>query len=237
MIFQNPPPRSNPVITSAPRWSRRSGSTRRSPAPRPGGCAGAALARRRASATPSGCMSRYPFQLSGGMNQRVMIAMAMIDAAGPAHRRRADDRPRRDHPGPGPRAARAPITHEHDTALILITHDIALVREYVDRVVVLYAGPGLRERAGRRGHRAARAPLHAGAAGSVPRADLAPGERLAAIPGELPDPRPSPRGCPFAPRCRYVMDVCRDVDPPLRAVGAGSRWPRATSTRSPGAEG
>ena len=132
-------------------------------------------------------MGRYPFQLSGGMNQRVMIAMAMT-------------------PRPDLLIADEPttaldvttqaqvldqlvaITREHDTALILITHDIALVSEYVDDVVVMYAGSvvesgPVEDVIGRARHPYTQALLE-----SVPRADLAPGERLAAIPGELPDP-------------------------------------------------
>jgi oligopeptide/dipeptide ABC transporter ATP-binding protein len=54
---------------------------------------------------------------------------------------------------------------------------------------------------------------------SVPRADIPTGTRLAAIPGELPDAAVVPPGCPFAPRCRSVMDVCRKVTPPFTTVG------------------
>jgi oligopeptide/dipeptide ABC transporter ATP-binding protein len=57
----------------------------------------------------------------------------------------------------------------------------------------------------------------------VPRADLPEGMRLRAIPGELPDPTAVPEGCPFAPRCPHVMDVCREVNPPPFETGEGSR--------------
>ena len=165
-------------------------------------------------ADPDRVMGRYPFQLSGGMNQRVMIAMAMTTRP---------DLLIADEPTTALDVTTqaqvldqlVAITRDHDTALILITHDIALVSEYVDDVVVMYAGivvesGPVEDVIGRARHPYTQALLE-----SVPRADLAPGERLAAIPGELPDPAIPIVGCPFASRCRYVMEVCRSVEPPL----------------------
>ncbi len=167
---------------------------------------------------PPHVMSQYAFQLSGGMNQRVMIAMAMLTQP---------DLLIADEPTTALDVTTQAqvleqlreITRVHDTALILITHDIALVREYADTIVVLYAGQvcetgPVESVIGHPEHPYTQALLE-----SVPRADLEPGERLAAIPGELPDAAVVPQGCPFAERCRYAMDVCADINPALEGVG------------------
>ncbi|MBC7773681.1 MAG: dipeptide/oligopeptide/nickel ABC transporter permease/ATP-binding protein [Pyrinomonadaceae bacterium] len=166
---------------------------------------------------PQGVMKRYPFQLSGGMNQRVMIALAMLSQP---HLLIADE----------PTTALDVTTQaqileqlreviqEGDTALILITHDIALVREYADHVVVLYAGQVCESGPVEAVIHSPKHPYTQALVESVPRADLEPGERLAAIPGELPDAAETLIGCPFVPRCRYAMDVCSEINPPLKVV-------------------
>jgi peptide/nickel transport system permease protein len=162
-------------------------------------------------------LSRYPFQLSGGMNQRVMIALAMLarpDLLVADEPTTALDVTTQAQVLDQLRA----VTHEHRTALVLISHDIALVREYVDEVVVLYAGQVCESGPVRDVVREPAHPYTQALLASVPRVDLEPGERLAAIPGELPDPAVVPVGCPFAPRCRYAMDVCRETNPPLLPV-------------------
>ncbi len=166
---------------------------------------------------PDRVLGQYPFQLSGGMNQRVMIAMAMT--AEP-------DLLIADEPTTALDVTTQAqileqlrnITQEHDTSLILITHDIALVAEYADVVLVMYAGQVCEfgpasEVVSDPKHPYTRALLE-----SVPRADLPGGTRLEAIPGELPDPAVLSEGCPFAPRCPSVMDVCLEVNPDQFAV-------------------
>ncbi len=167
---------------------------------------------------PQGILSQYPFQLSGGMNQRVMIALAML--ARP-------DLLIADEPTTAldvtTQAAvleqLREVTRKHQTSLILITHDIALVREYANTVVVLYAGQVCESGPVEAVIQSPEHPYTQALLESVPHADLEPGERLLAIPGELPDPTDVPVGCPFAPRCRYVMDVCSVINPPLDVVG------------------
>lgn len=168
---------------------------------------------------PQGILSQYPFQLSGGMNQRVMIAMAML--AQP-------DLLIADEPTSALDVTTQAqvleqlldVTREHQTSLILITHDIALVREYADTVVVLYAGQTCESGPVEAVIQSPKHPYTQALLESVPRADLEPGKRLLAIPGELPDPTDVPVGCPFALRCRYSMDVCSDINPPLDVVGS-----------------
>ena len=138
MIFQNPSASLNPVMTVGSQIIE----TIRAHPSGPG-----SDARRRAQAAllgvgigdPEGVMQRYPFQLSGGMNQRVMIAMSMLIRP---------DLLIADEPTTALDVTTqaqvleqlVSITKSHDTALILITHDIALVAEYVDNVIVMYAG-------------------------------------------------------------------------------------------------
>jgi len=168
---------------------------------------------------PQGVLSQYPFQLSGGMNQRVMIALAML--AQP-------DLLIADEPTSALDVTTQAevleqlrdVTREHQTSLILITHDIALVREYADTVVVLYAGQVCESGPVEAVIQSPEHPYTQALLESVPRADLKPGDRLLAIPGELPDPTEAPVGCPFAARCRYAMDVCSDINPPLDVVGS-----------------
>ena len=167
---------------------------------------------------PKGILSQYPFQLSGGMNQRVMIALAML--AQP-------DLLIADEPTTALDVTTQAqvleqlrdVTREHQTAMILITHDIALVREYADTVVVLYAGQVCESGQVEAVIQSPEHPYTQALLESVPHADLEPGERLLAIPGELPDPTVVPRGCPFTPRCRYAMDVCSEINPALEVVG------------------
>jgi peptide/nickel transport system permease protein len=170
---------------------------------------------------PKRVVRQYPFELSGGMNQRVMIAMAL--AAQP-QLLIADE----------PTTALDTTTQEQilselvdlarsrDISLLLITHDIALVSQYADRILVLYAGEvcetGPIDRViSSPAHPYTRALLE-----SVPRVEVRT-DRLRAIPGELPDPRATAVGCPFAARCPHVMDICR-VENPFPVEIATAQW-------------
>jgi len=169
---------------------------------------------------PQAILSRYPFQLSGGMNQRVMIALAMLTQP---------DLLIADEPSSALDVTTQAvvlerlrdITREHHTSLILITHDIALVAEFADEILVMYAGQVCEVGPIRSVIDEARHPYTKALLQSVPRAEIKSGTRLQAIPGELPDPAALPPGCPFADRCVSVMDICRQVNPSQVRVWPG----------------
>jgi peptide/nickel transport system permease protein len=217
MIFQNPASSLNPVLTIGYQF----GETLREQLG-----LSAARARERADGAlrnvgigdPARVLRRYPFQLSGGMNQRAMIAMAT--ACEP-------DVLIADEPTTALDVTTQAqileqlreITRRSGTSLLLITHDVALVAEYADAVLVMYAGQVCEAGPVADVVSDPKHPYTQGLLSALPRAEVAPGTRLEPIPGEPPDPADPLRGCPFAPRCPHVMDVCRDVNPPPFAVG------------------
>lgn len=165
-------------------------------------------------------LSSYPFELSGGMRQRVMIAMALmlkprlviadepttaLDVTIQAQifdlmRELKDDR----------------------TSLMLITHDMGVIWDMCDRVLVMYAGRIVEEGPVRDLFAAPRHPYTAGLLRSMPRLKQG-GRRLVSIPGQVPSPGDYPPGCRFAARCPHAWDRCRAEAPALFEAGAGRR--------------
>jgi peptide/nickel transport system ATP-binding protein len=158
----------------------------------------------------------YPHQFSGGMRQRVMIAMAM--ALNPALLIADEPTTALDVTVQAQvLSVMRTLQEEFGTAIILITHDLGVVAEMSDEVVVMYAGLVM-ERASRRTlfyrhHH----PYTEGLLASLPAQGL-PGQRLTPIAGSPPSLIRLPKGCPFAPRCRYAFDKCRTDTPPLVTV-------------------
>jgi peptide/nickel transport system ATP-binding protein len=163
---------------------------------------------------------QYPHQLSGGMRQRVMIAIALAC------------RPRlliADEPTTALDvtvqaqilALLDELKRETGTAVVLVTHDLGVVEDHADEVVVMYAGR-LAEAApaaalfARPEH-----PYTIGLLGAAPRLD-ARRPRLASIEGTVPDLRTPPPGCRFAPRCPFAAPAC-EAPPPLRELAPGHR--------------
>ena len=232
MIFQEPMTSLNPVTTvGAPGARRRSGSTPGSPPPRRAG------ARSRCSGMvgipdPAERVDAYPHQLSGGLKQRVMIAMAMAM------------RPRLlicDEPTTALDATiRAQILElirnlaaTTGTAVLLITHDFGVVNVVADRVAVMYAGQiveeGTREELlGRPRH-----PYTQGLLRSIPRPE-ARGRRLEEIKGAVPRPGQWPAALPLPPRCPLVFDRCRS-EVPARHGRVGHAGRLVPSRRAGGA--
>jgi len=161
---------------------------------------------------PSRVADEYPHQLSGGMRQRVMIAMAM--ACEPKLIIADEPTTALDV------TVQAQILdllrslqQEHGMALLLITHDLGVVAEMCSRVTVMYAGKMVEECLVDDLYHNPQHPYTQGLLGSLP--DMDKRERLHPIPGQVPPLWAMPKGCRFAPRCSYAMDVCRSEEPQL----------------------
>ena len=168
----------------------------------------------------------YPHQLSGGMRQRVMLAIAL--ACGP-------DLLIADEPTTALDVTiqaqvldlLGDLRAEFGMALLLISHDLAVVSRIADRVAVMYAGQVVEEGRLPELFRAPQHPYTAGLMQALPRLD-GPRGALRAIPGRVPSPTEDFEGCPFAPRCPEVMQRCRSEDPPPfeTATGRARCWLR-----------
>ena len=163
----------------------------------------------------------YPHQMSGGMRQRVMIAIAL---ACEPELLIADE----------PTTAldvtiQAQILDllrdlqaRTGTAILIITHDLGVIAEIADRVVVMYAGKIVESAPVGRLFEDPQHPYTIGLLGSIPRLD-ADRRRLSTIEGTVPTPRAMPQGCRFAPRCPFAQAHCRAAEPPLREIASGHR--------------
>jgi oligopeptide transport system ATP-binding protein len=163
-------------------------------------------------------LGSYPHQYSGGMRQRVMIAMAL--ACEP--RLIIADEPTTALDV----TVQAQIldllkalTRESGSALILITHDLGVVARYADRVMVMYGGRVVETAPARALYAHPHHPYTRGLMASVPRLEGDAGRRLVPIQGQPPDLAALPAGCAFAPRCAQVCEPCRTARPPLVPVG------------------
>jgi oligopeptide transport system ATP-binding protein len=162
-------------------------------------------------------LNDYPHQFSGGMRQRVMIAMAL--SCNPALLIADEPTTALDVTIQAQIVDLVKQLREvFDQALIWITHDLGIVAGLAERVVVMYAGFIVEDALiddlyGKPSHPYTKALLS-----SLPRIDGTRAEKLDTIKGMPPDLMGLPRGCPFAPRCRYVNDYCREVNPTLEEI-------------------
>jgi peptide/nickel transport system ATP-binding protein len=173
---------------------------------------------------PEGCLEKYPHQLSGGMQQRVMIAMALM--CDPELLIADEPTTALDVTIQAEilRKLRS-LQRDRGMASLLITHDMGIAAELADRIGVMYAGRLLEIGPAGQMLRAPRHPYTAGLLACVPRLGRAAGP-LPTIPGNVPGPGQRPAGCRFAPRCGRATDECRAAEPPL-ALPAGGEHPVA----------
>ena len=170
---------------------------------------------------PEAVAKQYPHQLSGGMRQRVMIAMALackpdiliadepttaLDVTSPAQILRLMN----------------DLQKENGTAIMFITHDLGVINEMADDVVVMYCGQVVEQAPARviftnceKSH-----PYTEGLMYSIPRLND-DRKKLDPIPGAVPHPLDLPKGCKFAPRCKYCTQKCIDAEPELKQVAEG----------------
>jgi peptide/nickel transport system ATP-binding protein len=166
-------------------------------------------------------MDEYPHQLSGGMRQRVMIAMAMscepklliadepTTALDVTIQAQILDLMKK-------------LKEEKGTAIMLITHDLGIVAEMCDRVVVMYAGKVIEEADVFEIFENPQHPYTKGLLNSIPKMRQKT-DRLESIPGNVPNPANMPTGCKFAPRCSQAMDICWEQDPDLLQIAEGHK--------------
>ncbi len=167
--------------------------------------------------SPAERANDYPHQLSGGMQQRAMIAMAISCEP---QLLIADE----------PTTALdvtiqaqvieliSDLRTELGMAAILITHDLALVAGFCEEIVVMYAGYIVERAPARDVFYTPKHPYTIGLLESMPSISAARGDKLSAIPGAPPDMTNLPLGCPFAPRCRFVKDKCLEEMPPVDMI-------------------
>ena len=171
---------------------------------------------------PARRLGNYPHQFSGGMRQRVMIAMML--ACNPSLLIADEPTTALDV------TIQAQIVElvmrmreQLGMALIWITHDLGVVAGLAERVIVMYAGMVVEEADVDSLFDKPRHPYTMALLAALPRVDRRRDSRLKSIPGAPPNLLVEPRGCPFAPRCEYVVDRCLHERPPLLAVSPTQR--------------
>ena len=155
---------------------------------------------------PETVAKQYPHQLSGGMRQRVMIAMALACR-------------------PKLLIADEPTKEEHGTSILFITHDLGVIAQMADDVAVMYCGQVVEKAPARTIFTVSEFshPYTEGLMVSIPRLDTPTNVRLDAIPGAVPHPLDLPKGCKFAPRCKYCQQRCLEEEPELTEVVPGQQ--------------
>jgi len=219
MVFQNPMTALNPVFSIGWQMGEVLNAHGR-------GADGAATIRRALTDVgmpdPQRQAASYPHQMSGGMRQRVVIAMGMLNE------------PKlliADEPTTALDVTiqaqvlqlMKKLTHDHGTALLLITHNMGVIARMCDRVAVMYAGEIVEQAPVRELFADSRHPYTRGLLRSIPRADQ-PRGRLSTLPGAPPDMAALPAGCRFRDRCPFAQERCK-AHPELLEVGA-AHWTR-----------
>ncbi len=172
---------------------------------------------------PAERYGEYPHQFSGGMKQRVVIAMAL--ACNPTMLLADEPTTALDV------TIQAQILNlmndlkkEHGTSILFVTHDLGVINQMADDVAVMYCGQVVELTSAYTVFSQQSAYSHPYTEGlmvSIPRLDTPPGQKLEAIPGAVPHPLDLPKGCKFAPRCKYCTEKCREEEPALEEVETG----------------
>ncbi len=221
MIFQEPMTSLNPVLTIERQLTEsletHMGMSRAAARRR-----GVELLEMVGIADPQQRIKEHPHRLSGGMRQRVMIAMALscnpnliiadepttaVDVTIQAQLLELMKN----------------LTRELNVALIIISHNMGIVARYVDRVFIMYAGKIVERGPVAQTFRSPQHPYTLGLLRSIPRLDLPKREVLESIPGQPPDLAFLPQGCAFRERCTYAVDRCAEETPPL-AMATPDQW-------------
>ncbi|CAB4368525.1 MAG: ATP-binding cassette domain-containing protein [Actinobacteria bacterium] len=169
---------------------------------------------------PKSMMRKFPYQLSGGMRQRIMIAIAvsckpeMLFADEPTTALDVTVQAQ-------VLELISELRKEFNMAMILVTHDLGVVAGHTDKIAVMYAGDVVEYAPTRELFANMKMPYTEALLKSIPRLETPTGTRLPVIEGRLPDPTKNEPGCPFANRCAYVTDKCRAEKPPLTDGGNG----------------
>lgn len=221
MVFQDPMTSLNPVLTVGDQIAEVL-TTHRKLSKRAARARAAELLAMVGIPDPHKRLDAYPHEFSGGMRQRVMIAMALAcqpklliadeptTALDVTIQAQILELIRR-------------LQEELGMAVILITHDLGVVAEVCDRVLVMYAGRPVEEADVRTLFASPRHPYTVGLLGSLPRLDGNRNARLTPIPGGPPDLRFLPPGCAFADRCPHATARCHTMLPTWQAIGPGHR--------------
>ena len=166
---------------------------------------------------PEARLKQYPHELSGGLRQRVMIAMAiacepkMIIADEPTTALDVTIQAQILE-------LLQELKRESNASIIMITHDMGVIASMCSRILVMYGGTICEQGDVREIFYGAKHPYTWGLLNSIPKVHQKRGEKLVPITGTPPDMLQPPAGCPFSPRCRYCMPVCRAYMPPVTAL-------------------
>jgi oligopeptide transport system ATP-binding protein len=223
MIFQDPMTSLNPVLTIGEQMAETV-QAHRNVTPEEARRTSIEILSQVGIAAPAGRLRNFPHELSGGMRQRVMIAMALAlkprlliadeptTALDVTIQAQVLELIRR-------------LTEDTGTALMLITHDLGVVAGMTRRVLVMYAGLIVEAASTSEVFAHPRHPYTVGLLHSVPRRDLGERTELIPIEGRPPDQLIAPEGCPFAPRCRWRLEACWSENPRLVPVDLGRDVP------------